>query len=420
LGLQNSFPNDPDVLRALAAAQGARGSILSETPDIHGAVDSLRAEVATYDRLIALPGVTASLYLEDCAATSVLGDVLGQDTGLSDVQAALTAYRHCLDLDRRAVALDPNSIAAKRGLANMQMKVGNAELDLDPNLALGDFQLALQEFDALPVAQQTAVSTQRLRGITLRKVATADSELGDYAQAIALIEAALTIHQRLADADPKDIRNMGDLYRAFEFQASMYESAANPALSAAAADRPRSLQLAEASLRQALASVDGMLRQIPGDIDRQAERANLQVRIADCRHELHEADTVFSDPGPALEKLRSLASSGQASPHVVSLAFTSWFEVEPASLRSPEYTLTLAQRLVALTHRKAAEGLLALAEAFRAAGKPDQSRTVALEGLALLPSPKMNTPIPRIRKLLSLEANDPSKGTAVPGGAEIF
>lgn len=59
--LAESSPRDPEVLRALATAQGARGDILSETSDINGAVASLRAEVETYDRLISLPNPTPAL-----------------------------------------------------------------------------------------------------------------------------------------------------------------------------------------------------------------------------------------------------------------------------------------------------------------------------------------------------------------------
>ena len=240
LQLQNtSPPSDPAVLHALAEAQGARGNILSETPDVQGAAASLRAEVAAYDQLIAQPGATAELYLQDCAATSSLGDVLGQDTGLADAQAALAAYRRCLVLDHRALDLAPTSLAAKRGIANMQMKVGNAELDTDPNQALSDFQLALTEFDALPAATQATVPTQRLRGITIRKVATAYVELGDYSRAIPYMDESIRIHQHLADADPKDIRNAGDLYRAFAMQACLYEFAANPVLKGPAPDAGR-------------------------------------------------------------------------------------------------------------------------------------------------------------------------------------
>jgi tetratricopeptide (TPR) repeat protein len=418
--LQRSAPNDSAVLQALARAQGARGDILSETSDIPGAVASLRAEVATWDRLIAMPGVTPALYLADCAATSALGDVLGQDTGLGDVRAALVAYRRCLDLDRRALALDPASIPAQRGLASMQMKVGNAELDLDPNPALQDFQLALQELSALPAAQQEVFSTKRLRAITLRKVAVAYTELGDYTQALPPMEQAMGIDQQLAAADPKDMRSMGDLYRAYSDEESIYEFAANPTLGGHAADRRQNLQQAEACMQQALIWTDKMLRKMPADLDRQAERSQLQAQIVAMREILREPGNTDSLERQALDTLRIDATRDEASPHVLTLAFTAWLEAEPDSLRNPAFARNLAERLVARTRRKAPEGLLALAEALRAAGEPSRSRDAAREGLALLPEPAKNAPIPRVRKLLLLEAADQTDSKQIPQGLRVF
>lgn len=418
--MQQSAPADAEVLQALARAQGARGDILSETTDIAGAVASLRAEVATWDRLIAMPGATSAQYLEASKANSSLGDLLGQDTGLADVHAALIDYRHCLDLDQRALVLEPGSMAAQRGLATMQMKVGNAELDLDPYLALPDFQKSLQEFDALPASQQSVVSTRRLRAITLRKIAVAYTELGDYTRALPPMEDAIQVDQQLADADPKDMRSLGDMYRAYSDEADLYAFAANPFLGGAADGRKQNLRHAEKSLQQALTATEKMLRRLPGDLDRQAERAQAEARIESLQQLDQESATGAGAEQQALAALGNQAASDAASPHVLTLALTAWLEAEPASLRDPGRALSLAERLVALTHRKAPEGLLALAEALRAAGEPAKSREIAKEGLALLPAPAKGAPISRVRKLLSLEATDASDSKRIPEGVRIF
>lgn len=418
LDLDKTSPSAPTVLQELAEAYGVKGNILSETPDVEGAAASLRA--AIYDRLIAQPGAKAELFLADCAATSSLGDVLGQDTGLADVRAALSAYRRCLDLDQHALYLDPSSTVAKRGIANMQMKVGNAELDLDPNQALNDFQLSLKELDALPAAQQAIVSAQRLRGITTRKIGTAYVELGDYSHAATFISESIRIHQELSDADPRDIRNIGDLYRSYEEESYLYEFAANPVLKQLTADDRSNEVRALASLTKALASVDKLLKATPADVDRRAERANLLVRIQNCRERLQMAGGNWPAAGDALAELRTLSRRNEASAHVITLAFTAWAEAKPASRRDPRFALALAQRLVATTHGKAPEAWLALAEALRAAGDPEQSRSAALEGLALLPAPARNQVVPRVRRLLLVEANDHSSDRLVPGAVRVF
>ncbi|HEX4007468.1 MAG TPA: protein kinase [Acidobacteriaceae bacterium] len=404
--LADSEPRDPQVLRALATAQGARGDILSETSDIQDSVASLQAEVRTYDRLIALPQVTPALYFEASTANSGLGDVVGQDTGLADVSAALAAYRKCLAFDARALALDPGFVAARRGMATMQMKVGNAELDIDPAQALQDFQLALQRFDALPAAEQNVLSTQRLRAITVRKVATAYSELGDYAHAVPLFEQAVAIHQRLADADPKDIRNLGDLTRALSDQAYSYEYAADPALAAVARDRAGNLRAEDQALERDRETLEKMMKVTPGDPDRQAELGNAQVRIGAVRWKLHQPGDAVQISRAGLDALRSVAMKKSASPHVLFLAATAFLQAQPDTLRDPVFAKSCAVRGVALTHGKTPEWLLVLAQASRAAGQSEESRSAAAAGLALLPAVSIPSHQSRVRRLLAVEALD--------------
>ncbi|MFZ3341717.1 MAG: protein kinase [Terriglobales bacterium] len=402
-GLVASRPRDQQALRALAAAQASRGEILSETTDIAGAVTSLQTAAQTYDRLIVLRDVKPAVFTEASTVNSTLGDVLGQDTGFADLAAALTAYRKSLDLDARALALDPNFMRARRGLANMQMKIGNAELDIDPAQALTDFRLALQRFDALPESEKSNLLTVRLRGITVRKVATALSELGEYSQASAFFEEAINIHQRLVDADPKDIRNLGDLRRALEAEADSHEYEANPALAARSTDRHQNLLAAEHILQRCLAILEQTLKMAPGDADRQAELASYQVRIAAIRQLLREPGQSTPISKAALAVLRNAAAKGNASPMVLDLVASAFQRAEPASLRDLQLALACAGRGVTLTHRKTPAWLLTLAESYRSTGQVERARASAKEGLALLPQWNSGSPKSRIRKLLEIE-----------------
>jgi eukaryotic-like serine/threonine-protein kinase len=398
-----SSPRDQEALRALASAQASRGETLSETSDISGAVTSLQTAAQTYDRLVVLPDVKPAVFTEASTVNSTLGDVLGQDTGFADLAAALTAYRKSLDLDARALALDPNFMRARRGLANMQMKIGNAELDIDPAQALSDFQLALQRVDALPDSEKNNLLTVRLRGITVRKVATALSELGEYSQASTLFGEAINIHQRLVDADPKDIRNLGDVKRALEAEEDSYEYAANPTLAAQSTDRRQNLLAAERSLQRILATLEQMLKMAPGDTDRQAELASYQVRAAAIRQLQHEPGDSVSISRSALAGLRSAIAKNNASPMVLDLVTSAFQRVEPASLRDPQFVLACAERGVTLTHRKTPAWLLTLAEAYRSTSQVERARAAADEGLALLPAWNSGSPKSRIRKLLEIE-----------------
>jgi tetratricopeptide (TPR) repeat protein len=398
-GLAAAHPTDAQVLNALAVAQESKGQILTRTSDVQGAVATLQTAAQTYDRLVALPGVSPELLVEASTANSALGDVLGQDTGLADLDAALVSYRKSLDLDARAVKLDPDFMRARRGLATMQMHIGNAELDIDPAQALKDFELALERFDALPPSEQKTLAAVRLRSITLRKKAVALSELGEYSQAVPLFEQVVNTHQQLVDADPKDIRNLSDLKRALGDEAESYLYAANPELAAPSSDLRQNLLQAEQSLQREKTIIEQILKLTPKESELESESASVQVRIDAIRYSLHEGgDTSLSMT--ALKALRSAAKNDTASPFVLDLVVTAFLQAEPISLRDPQFAVTCAQRGVTLTHRKTPAWLLSLAQAFRSAGQIEQSRSAATEGLALLPAPQPGAHKSCIRKLL--------------------
>jgi hypothetical protein len=63
-----------------------------------------------------------------------------------------------------------------------------------------------------------------------------------------------------------------------------------------------------------------------------------------------------------------------------------------------------AERGVTLSHRKAPDCLLYLAQAYRAAGQAEKARAAAKEGLALLPATRTGEPESHIHKLLAMEA----------------
>jgi tetratricopeptide (TPR) repeat protein len=395
-------PKDQEALRALATAQAARGDILGQANNVHGSVESLQSAAHTYDQLIALSGVGPRVFFEAGAVNSTLGDVLGQDTGLADLAAARSHYQKALDLDTRAAALDPDFLSAQRGIANMQMKIGNAELDIDPARALRDFQRALKSFDSLPAAEQKEMSTIRLRGITLRKVGVALSELGEYSQAIPYLQKALTLHQRLAAVDPRDVRNLGDIKRAAQAEADLYEYAANPILVAQESDRNHNLMTACRALRAYAGAIEELLQQSPGDSDNRAELASVTIRLDVVQRQLG----LKSDPAQiqnALNILRTGAKDKSASPMILDLVVASFLRSEPRLRKDSRFSLSCAERGVALTHRKTPAWLLSLAQVYRATGQTEQSRLTANEGLALLPAWQAGTPKPRIRKLLETE-----------------
>lgn len=397
-------PKDPQALRALANAQDTRGSVRSESHDVEGAVADLRAGTLTYDRLIALPGANAAVFLEAAVLNSKLGDVSGQDTGLADLAAALASYRKARELDARAFALDRTFLRAQSGVARMQMKIGNSELDIDPAQALKDFQLALRECDELPGSERNSVDGLRTRGITVRKIAASFSELGEYAEAEPFFEDSLKIHRNLADADPKDLRNLADIRRSLQQEADAAEYAVDAISAVRESARHRNLLAAEDVLLQYGAAIERTIKVAPGDFDRSVELANMKVRLARVRYLLRKPVNSVQTK-IELNFLKNAAGRPDASSMILELAVSALLRAEPEWLRDPSLALATAQQGAALTHHRTPQWLLYLAEAYRQNGRMGDARAAAVEGLALLPPLVPNAPKSRIRKLLERLAN---------------
>ena len=408
--LAASDPNDLEALRALALAQQSRSEVLFTTARTQEAIPSMRAAVATYDRLIAAPKTSPALICEAAAANGTLGDELGQSgtASFADSAAALDAFRKTIALDNRALSIDPNFVRARRGLAIMLVKVGSIELDTDPAQALKDFQVALQRLDALPAAEQTTVFTTRIRSQILRKQADALEQLGEYGNAVSLFTQSTQIQSKLAAADPQDLRAQADLGIVLDDEAMAYKDAANPDLAtpgpAPSTDRRRNLSAEENLLTQVVAMTQSMLKRSPSDDEWKSVLADAQVKLGTAQSLLREPSDSAAIAKTGIAALREMATKDQAAPRILDQAADAFLTAEPASLRDPAFALACARRAVVLNRRQSPSELLILAEAYRAAGQIDKSRAAAEEGLALLSPLEPGSIKPNIRKLLEIQA----------------
>ena len=105
---------DHDAIHMLANAELSSGRVLFGTAPIQQAIDSTRAAIESYDRLIALAGATPDEICDAAVAYSTLGDELGFITtqSLNDLAGADSAYRREFDLYKRALSIDPNLMRA--------------------------------------------------------------------------------------------------------------------------------------------------------------------------------------------------------------------------------------------------------------------------------------------------------------------
>jgi tetratricopeptide (TPR) repeat protein len=405
-------PDDQRSLHAQATALVTRSEILFGIARTQDAVATMRTAVSIFDRLIADPKTDAPRIAEAAAAYGGLGDELGQagTASLGDRAAAIAVYRKAIELDDRALKVDPTFLRSMRGLAIMQMKIGSAEMDDNPAESVQEFQRAIRQIDKLPEEEQGKLIQIRLRALLLRKEANALEEIGRYNDALALFPQVVQIQQKLVDQDPLDVRALADLQVILNDEAGSYDDAAGEVLgtpsSNPALERKKNLRAARDLYAQTIGVFDRMLKLSPNNPNLRAQQAYAMVKTGTMSTELQDrADSAeLSRKGMAI--LRELASKPDASPMVLDYAGNSSLAVQPASLRDPAFAIACAERGVALSHRKTASALLSLADAYWVAGQREKSRTTAREGLALLPPEPPGHPKGRIQKLLEADLHD--------------
>ena len=189
-----------------------------------------------------------------------------------------------------------------------------------------------------------------------------------------------------------------------EDEAKCYEDAADPVLAATPGDRRANLILEEKTLVQVASCLERLLKQDPANDVWKATLGSMQVRIGASRAILHTPGASAEFSRNALATLKEVAEKAQASPMVLDQAANAFLIVEPASLRNPQFAVSCAEREVAMSHAKTPSKLLTLAQAYRASGQIEKSRTTAREGLALLPTVSPGSVKPNIRKQLENEA----------------
>ena len=405
-----SHPLDQAALHALALAQVTRSEILFGIGRTSEAVGSMQAAVASYDHLVADPKATTALIGEAAAVYGSLGDELGQTgtASLADPVAAMAAYRKTVDLDHHILSIDPDFLRAKRGLAIMQIKIGSAEMELDPTQALKDFKIGVEEVDALPQSEKGGLVTMRLRTMLDRKQAVAMSESGQYSEANPIFAAIVRTEKDLAAKDPQDLRALSDVEVILSDYATSLQNAANPILAETgkntAAARAANLLAAEQENVELASAFEKMVKLDPANDSWKAYLASSQVHIGTFQQQLHQPGDSEALVKKGLSQLKALCAKPNVSPMILDLTVTAAILAEPPSLKDPALAISLAERGVALSHRKTAAWLLSLAQAYRTAGQLEKSHAAAQEGLALLPAHRAGTAKPRIRKLLEFEA----------------
>jgi tetratricopeptide (TPR) repeat protein len=225
------------------------------------------------------------------------------------------------------------------------------------------------------------------------------TNIRDYVPAIAAFENARTIQEKYAKADPKDARAQYDLAIDLSNEALTYLDMLDPRLHADRSDDARTRKQGIALLKECRGIMGKLVAIDPNSMTWTVFHAyNGAVLGTLDRDAQLSAETIA--------ELRKAASIADPAIGSMDLATSAMLMVQPVRLRDPTWNLVCAEKLVTRVHRKKAEFLLTLVQAYRAAGKPAEAQATAREALALLPAPRSGEPLSRNRVLLTIESSE--------------
>jgi len=209
-------------------------------------------------------------------------------------------------------------------------------------------------------------------------------------------------YEAAAAADRDDARAQYDLAVFLSGEALTYINMLNPDLNVQGPEHAAYRQQAIGLLRRCLGIRAHLMTLNPTSLGWTSNEAYEQVLLGTLEQETAEAAAGLRLATTGITTLRELAASPDATPDILDNATSALLFVQPLRLRDPAWTLTAAQRLVSLTHRRRPDCLLTLAQAYHQAGRTDLAAATANEGLALLPATAARRS--RLWKLLSTEA----------------
>ena len=386
--LRSAYPNDRDALDTLALANMTRSRILYGVGRTPEAVESIKTAIAILDSETKSSSASVAKIAETANAYHVLGDELGEpeSPSIGDYPGALAAYQSSYDLYRRALAIDPNFMEARREIALNPLSVACILMLTNPAGAITEIQRSIALWNSVPVSSKSDVNDRRTILYDSIRLAHAFTLNRDYAAATATYEAALKRVEKNAAFDANDSRAQADVAGIRGGEADTYADMLNPLLNPGGqkdrrANALRALQLIEGSIP----TIERLVSLDPSNQDWAAYLAYEKTMLGTLKQELGRSDEGAHLASSGIVSLRQFASTYEVSEDALIHITTVMLTVLPVQLRDSRLAVQYAERLAALSHRKDPNCLLLLSQAYRADGQSEKARATAQEGLALLP-----------------------------------
>jgi len=377
-------PANLRAARALARVHAHTGDVLFLLRRMREATAETRRAVAILENATARAPREVETRMELASTLEGLGDQFGQ--GLSDRVAALECFRKSLAHWQEAARLDPNNLRARRAMAGLNMKIGEAEAEADARAALERFRTGLAILEALPAAERGSVPVKRLAASIQRRLADCFWQLEDTKGSLEAYRKAFETLAALAELDPANSRAQFDLAVTLSDAGQVLEAGGDVA----------------GALRhygQVADILERLLKSDPENISWQAYHAEILVRIGGLLLKTGQREEALRQTARGLAKARGVAGGERTPPGELTRAARLLVVCQPAELRAPQEALRWAERAVQLTGGKDVYALDTLAEAQLQTGRHEEARQTIERGLSLLPAPA-GQPTPWLRRML--------------------
>ena len=359
------------LLDAGLEARRSLGLVYLGPGNVERADQVLSGAVPLEQSILTNPRLAATDFVQLGAFEATLGDLNFSQgaASLGDGPAAIEHHLHAIELDRKALILNPACARCRFEIATEHFRMGSTKEDMDPVAAGDEYRLALADIAAMSAAEQRSPQVERMSRRVEQHLGIVEASTGAVDHGVALMAAARDHFRSSCEADPVDLQSRFDWFLG-DANLSLMEI------------RAHRFADARDTLIEEIAVGDTLARKDP-------KNAIWVMRSANARIFLDEALTALGQPAAALEQRE------QALP--VLLRFGIVLKPSPPFANrvakvlervqgDPALELLLARSSVAHTRVPNGEQLVTLAYAERRAGNRTASLAAATRAEAVLRS----------------------------------
>jgi eukaryotic-like serine/threonine-protein kinase len=373
----------------LARSYKSLGEVLPVLGQPTEGIADLRQACQSFEGLTAAKPDRTELRQELAGCYESLGDLQGHSgrSNLGDPTGAMENYRKAIGLYQALLAAEPKNQAARRGVAVLQIRMGDLLVRDDLKAAMNDYRSALPTIQDLSAADPTNADASRLLAVAYQKVGSALEDLGDLKGALKNYHDASAVREGLMRADPSNalasmnfvvsLRYLGDL---------LYKMG----------DRTAAL----AQYQRAVDILDRLSAAESDNVMVQGRDSVMRIFVGQTLAEMGKVAEARAVTSRGLAIAKELAKREDATPDELSEYAETFLTCEPADLREPATALRYAKESAAKSGGADSENLDILAQAYFQNRDPAHAVETERKALSLLPAVNAQDPVSPVRQRL--------------------